>query len=179
MDTAISEILSAIGEDINRHGLKDTPLRARKAWRELTSGYEQSLTEIVGDAVYNIDNSAMVMVNEIELYSLCEHHLLPFFGNCHVAYIPNKKIIGLSKIPRIVDMFSKRLQVQERLCHEIAAAIQQATNALGVAVAIDAKHMCMMMRGIKKQKPAMQTTCFLGEFEKQFDLRREFLMQLK
>jgi GTP cyclohydrolase IA len=177
MESAISEILSAIGEDINRQGLRDTPLRARKAWRKLTSGYTQSLDDIVGDAIYDIDNSAMVIVKDIEFYSLCEHHLLPFYGSCHVAYIPNQKIIGLSKIPRIVDMFARRLQVQERLCHEIANAISQATGALGVAVSINSQHLCMMMRGVQKQSASMSSSCFLGNFKENYQLRAEFLQQ--
>jgi GTP cyclohydrolase IA len=178
MDSAISEILSAIGEDINREGLIDTPLRARKSWKELTSGYHQNIDHLVGDAIYNIKTSDMVIVKDIEFYSLCEHHLLPFFGNCQVAYIPNNKIIGLSKIPRIVDMFSKRLQVQERLCQEIADAIATVTGAKGVAVAINSKHLCMMMRGVQKQNSSMSSSCYLGSFKENFHLRSEFLQQI-
>ena len=176
METTIAEIINAIGEDINRQGLRDTPLRARKAWRDLTAGYAQRLPEIVGDAIYDIENSDMVIVKDIEFYSLCEHHLLPFFGSCHVAYIPNKKIIGLSKIPRIVDMFAKRLQVQERLCNEIASAVKQVTGAVGVAVLINSQHLCMMMRGVQKQSASMSTSCFLDQF-KDSNLRSEFLSQ--
>ena len=151
MEKQFASIIEAIGEDLTRPGLGDTPKRAAKAFEFITRGYNQSLEEIVNGAIFPSDTDEMVVVSNIELYSLCEHHLLPFLGHAHVAYLPRGKVIGLSKIARIVDMYARRLQIQENLSRQIAEAIMQVTGALGVAVVIEAKHMCMMMRGVEKQ----------------------------
>lgn len=175
MEKAYSTILEQIGEDLNRPGLVDTPKRAAKAFKFLTQGYEQSVESIVNNAVFPSDASEMVVVKDIELYSLCEHHLLPFIGKAHVAYIPSGKVLGLSKLARIVDMFARRLQIQENLTTEIAHCIQNVTQAQGVAVVIEAKHMCMMMRGVEKQNSVMMTSAMLGEFRDRQETRNEFL----
>ncbi|WP_312145125.1 GTP cyclohydrolase I FolE, partial [Stutzerimonas kunmingensis] len=156
------EILSGVGENPEREGLRDTPQRAAKAMQYLCGGYNRSLEEIVNGALFASDNDEMVIVKDIELYSLCEHHMLPFIGKAHVAYIPTGRVLGLSKIARIVDMFARRLQIQENLTRQIAEAIQEATGAAGVAVVIEAKHMCMMMRGVEKQNSVMNTSVMLG-----------------
>ncbi|NVJ49547.1 MAG: GTP cyclohydrolase I FolE [Gammaproteobacteria bacterium] len=173
------QILLELGEDPNRDGLKDTPNRAAKAMRFLTRGYQESLEQVVNNAIFESDNDEMVIVKDIELYSLCEHHLLPFIGKCHVAYIPTGKVIGLSKIARIVDMFARRLQIQENLTKQIADAVQQVTHASGVAVIVEAKHMCMMMRGVEKQNSVMTTSVMLGQFRKSTATRTEFLKLVK
>lgn len=170
-----TEILGLLGEDVNREGLRDTPKRAAKAMQYLCRGYEQSLDEIVNGALFASDNDEMVIVRNIELYSLCEHHLLPFIGKAHVAYIPTGKVLGLSKVARIVDMFARRLQIQENLTRQIAEAIQSVTDAAGVAVVIEAKHMCMMMRGVEKQNSVMNTSVMLGAFRESVNTRQEFL----
>jgi len=174
-----ASILTEIGEDLNRDGLKDTPKRAAKAMQFLTRGYNQSLEEVVNGAIFESDNDEMVIVKDIELYSMCEHHMLPFIGKCHVAYLPTGKVIGLSKIARIVDMFGRRLQIQENMTKQIAEAIMDVTKASGVGVIIEAKHMCMMMRGVEKQNSVMTTSVMLGAFRSKPATRSEFLTLIK
>ncbi|MEK1906506.1 MAG: GTP cyclohydrolase I FolE [Pseudomonas sp.] len=169
------EILLGLGENPEREGLLDTPKRAAKAMQYLCHGYQQSLEEIVNGALFASDNDEMVIVRDIELYSLCEHHLLPFIGKAHVAYIPTGKVLGLSKVARIVDMYARRLQIQENLTRQIADAIQSVTHAAGVAVVIEAQHMCMMMRGVEKQNSQMFTSVMLGAFRESTNTRQEFL----
>ncbi|WP_271409103.1 GTP cyclohydrolase I FolE [Pseudomonas sp. Q1-7] len=169
------DILHGLGEDPDREGLRDTPSRAAKAMRYLCHGYGQNLEEIVNGALFASDNDEMVTVKDIELYSLCEHHLLPFIGKAHVAYIPTGKVLGLSKVARIVDMFARRLQIQENLTRQIADAVQRVTGAAGVAVVIEAQHMCMMMRGVEKQNSVMSTSVMLGAFRESQNTRHEFL----
>ena len=171
--------LQAIGEDPRREGLRDTPQRAAKAFRFLTQGYTQNLDEIVNGAIFASENSEMVIVRDIELHSLCEHHLLPFLGKAHVAYLPAGKVIGLSKIPRIVDMYARRLQIQENLTQQIAHCLQSVTAAEGVAVVIEAKHLCAMMRGVQKQNSSMTTSSMLGRFRDDARTRAEFLQLLR
>lgn len=175
MEKNIKQLLKTLGEDVDRQGLKDTPKRAAESFRYLTKGYRENLDQIINNAIFDSDNDEMIIVKDIELYSLCEHHLLPFFGRCHVGYLPNKKIIGLSKIPRIVDVFARRFQVQENLTKQIAETILKYTNARGVGVVIEAKHLCMMMRGVEKQNSVMKTSCMLGTFRKDISTRSEFL----
>lgn len=170
-----SSILTGLGEDISREGLVDTPKRAAKAMQYLCRGYNQTLEEVVGEALFTSDNSEMVLVKNIELYSLCEHHMLPFIGKAHVAYMPKGKVLGLSKVARIVDMFARRLQIQENMTRQIAEAIEQVTGAAGVAVVIEAQHMCMMMRGVEKQNSSMVTSVMLGQFRASDATRAEFL----
>ncbi|WP_419712006.1 GTP cyclohydrolase I FolE [Pseudomonas sp. NFX224] len=169
------EILTGLGENPDREGLRDTPVRAAKAMQYLCHGYGQSVEEIVNGALFASDNDEMVIVDNIELYSLCEHHMLPFIGKAHVAYIPTGKVLGLSKIARLVDMFARRLQIQENLTRQIAEAVQQVTGAAGVAVVIEARHMCMMMRGVEKQNSTMNTSVMLGAFRESSNTRQEFL----
>ena len=175
MDQYFRKIIEGIGENPNREGLLKTPQRASKAFEFFTQGYKKNINDILNGAVFTSDNDEMVMVKNIELYSLCEHHLLPFFGQAHVGYIPNGKIIGLSKIARIVDMYARRLQVQENLTKQIASTLMDVTGALGVGVVIEAKHLCMMMRGVEKQNSLMKTSCLLGSFRKDDATRKEFL----
>lgn len=177
MDTSklYAEIISSIGEDIKRDGLLKTPERASKALQFLTQGYNQNLTEIINDAIFESDNDEMVIVKDIELYSLCEHHLLPFVGKAHVGYLPQGKVLGLSKIARITDMFARRLQIQENLTKQIAEAIQEATGAKGVGVVIEAQHFCMMMRGVQKQHSWTTSSMMLGAFKNNQNTRQEFL----
>ncbi|MGH8433123.1 MAG: GTP cyclohydrolase I FolE [Pseudomonas sp.] len=169
------EILLGLGENPEREGLLDTPQRAAKAMHYLCHGYAQNLEEIVNGALFASDNDEMVIVKDVELYSLCEHHLLPFIGKAHVAYIPTGKVLGLSKVARIVDMYARRLQIQESLTRQIAEAIQEVTRAAGVAVVIEAQHMCMMMRGVEKQNSTMDTSVMLGAFRESYNTRHEFL----
>ncbi|MDN3220819.1 GTP cyclohydrolase I FolE [Pseudomonas nunensis] len=169
------EILIGLGENPDREGLQDTPMRAAKAMQYLCHGYEQSVEEIVNGALFSSDTDEMIIVADIELYSLCEHHMLPFIGKAHVAYIPTGKVLGLSKIARLVDMFARRLQIQENLTRQIAEAVQHVTDAAGVAVVIEAKHMCMMMRGVEKQNSTMNTSVMLGAFRESSNTRQEFL----
>ena len=173
------EILESIGEDPQRQGLLKTPARAARAFEFITQGYRQSVEEIVNDAIFDSDASEIVLVKDIELYSMCEHHLLPFIGKAHVAYIPNGKVIGLSKVARIVDVFARRLQIQEQLTTQVADAIMRTLHPDGVAVVIEAKHLCMMMRGVEKQNSIMTTSCLLGSFKEDARTRSEFLALLK
>ena len=170
--------LTLLGEDTKREGLVDTPKRYAKAMRFLTSGYDKKIKDVVGTALFSEDSSEIVIVRDIELFSLCEHHLLPFYGKAHVAYIPNGKIIGLSKIPRIVDVFARRLQVQERLTSQISSTLMEVLNPLGVAVIIEADHMCMMMRGVQKQNSSTVTSSMLGVFRTDPTTRQELLSLL-
>ncbi len=171
----VENILKELGEDPSRDGLLRTPMRAEKAMRFLCSGYYTNLEEIVNNALFDVEYDEMVVVKDIEFYSLCEHHMLPFYGKMHVAYLPNKKVIGLSKIPRIVDMFARRLQVQERLTQQIAHAIQEVLDTKGVGVIADAQHFCMMMRGVEKQCSSTATSAMLGDFRTNKATRDEFL----
>ena len=179
MEEHWAKIIEAIGEDMNRPGLKDTPKRAAKAFEFLTRGYEQSVDAVVNDALFPSDSSEMIIVQDVELYSLCEHHLLPFIGKCHVAYIPTGKVLGLSKVARIVDLYARRLQIQEALTSQIAETIMAVTEAEGVGVIIEAQHMCMMMRGVEKQNSIMKTSAMLGCFRNEQKTREEFLSLLQ
>ncbi len=170
----VRSMLTSLGEDPDRDGLIQTPHRFEKAMQYLTSGYKQSLAKLVNGALFDVDYDEMVIVKDIEFYSLCEHHMLPFFGKVHVAYLPDRKVIGLSKIPRIIDMFARRLQVQERLTHQIAEAIQEVTSPKGVGVIVEARHFCMMMRGVEKQSSSTVTSTMLGGFRTK-ETRAEFL----
>lgn len=175
MEKAYATILEHTGEDLNRPGLIDTPKRAAKAMKYLTHGYEKNLEEVVNGAIFPSDIDELILVKDIELYSLCEHHMLPFIGKCHVGYLPTGKVLGLSKVARIVDMYARRLQIQENLTKEIAQAIMEVTNASGVAVIVEAKHMCMMMRGVEKQNSSMKTSVMLGTLRSDPRTRTEFL----
>jgi GTP cyclohydrolase I len=179
MEQHWAKIIEAIGEDLDRPGLADTPKRAAKAFEFLTRGYTQSVDEVVNNALFPSDSSEMILVQDVELYSLCEHHLLPFIGKCHVAYIPTGKVLGLSKVARIVDLYARRLQIQEALTSQIAETIMQVTNAEGVGVIIEAQHMCMMMRGVEKQNSVMKTSAMLGCFRSEQKTREEFLSLLQ
>ena len=179
LEDAYRTLLEAIGEDVDREGLRRTPVRAARALEFLTQGYRQDLDEIINDAVFASDASEIILVKDIELYSLCEHHLLPFIGRAHVAYIPNGKVIGLSKVARIVDVFARRLQIQENLTTQIAESLMGCLEPSGVAVVVEAKHLCMMMRGVEKQNSVMKTSCLLGTFKDDARTRSEFLSLLK
>ncbi len=178
LECSFLEILGAVGEDPQREGLLKTPSRAARALEFLTAGYRQSLDEIVNDAIFGSEASEIVLVKDIELYSMCEHHLLPFIGKAHVAYIPSGKVVGLSKVARIVDMFARRFQIQENLTTQIADALMHTLQPLGVGVVIEAKHLCMMMRGVEKQNSVMTTSCLLGSFKEDARTRSEFLALL-
>jgi GTP cyclohydrolase I len=175
MQQIYAELLTRIGEDPTRDGLLNTPRRMEKSMAFLTQGYNQSVEEVLHGALFDVDYDEMVIVKDIEFYSLCEHHLLPFFGKAHVAYVPQGKVIGLSKLPRIVDVFARRLQVQERLTHQVAEAISDAIHPQGVAVVMEADHLCMMMRGVQKQHSRTVTSAMLGVFKSQPQTRTEFL----
>lgn len=175
LEDLFTNILKNLGEDPSRQGLVKTPLRAAKAMEFLTSGYHQDIDELLNEAIFDENYDEMVIVKEIEFYSLCEHHILPFWGKCHVGYLPRNRIIGLSKIPRIVDMFSRRLQVQERLTREIAEALETALDPRGVAVVMEGQHLCMMARGVEKQAPRMTTNVMRGAFREDSSTRAEFL----
>ena len=179
MQDLIRQLLTELGENPDREGLARTPLRVEKALRFLTSGYHADIHEVLNNALFTVDYSEMVIVKDIDFYSLCEHHLLPFFGKCHVAYIPNSRVIGLSKIPRIVDVFARRLQIQERMTNEIAQTILQAIDPRGVAVVCEGTHLCMSMRGVEKQNSFAVTSAMLGIFRDNARTRMEFLELIK
>ena len=178
MEESFLELLQAIGEDPSREGLLRTPTRAARAFEFLTNGYRQSLDDVVNGAIFESDASEIILVKDIELYSLCEHHLLPFIGRAHVAYIPNGKVIGLSKVARLVDVFARRLQIQENLTVQIADALMKTLRPAGVGIVVEAKHLCMMMRGVEKQNSVMKTSCLLGTFKEDARTRSEFLSLL-
>ena len=179
MLAAVTNLLANIGEDPKREGLRRTPLRVAKSLKFLTHGYQDNAREVLQAAVFESDTDEMVIVKDIELYSLCEHHMLPFFGRAHVAYLPRKKIVGLSKLARVVDVFARRLQVQERLTTQIAEAVAEALNPRGAGVVIEAQHLCMMMRGVNKQNSSTVTSCMLGTFRSDPKTRQEFLEILR
>jgi GTP cyclohydrolase I len=175
MQEIIRQLLSELGEDASREGLLDTPKRVEKSLRFLTGGYQADVDEVLNNALFSVDYNEMVIVKDIDFYSLCEHHLLPFFGKCHVAYIPNGKVVGLSKIPRLVDIFSRRLQVQERLTNQIAETILAKVGPIGVGVVLEGQHLCMSMRGVEKQNSVAVTSAMLGTFRSDARTRAEFL----
>ncbi|MDQ3118744.1 MAG: GTP cyclohydrolase I FolE [Verrucomicrobiota bacterium] len=179
LERSFTEVLEAVGEDPQREGLLKTPGRAARAFEFLTQGYRQTVEEIVNQAIFDSAASEIVLVKDIELYSMCEHHLLPFIGRAHVGYIPNGKVIGLSKVARIVDVFARRLQIQEQLTTQVADALMDALQPGGVAVVIEARHLCMMMRGVEKQNSTMTTSCLLGSFKDDARTRAEFFSLLK
>lgn len=179
MDNTYKTLIEKIGEDPAREGLRATPARAAKAMGFLTSGYGKTAEEVLGDALFSSQSDEMVVVKNIELYSLCEHHILPFFGTCHIGYIPNGKVMGLSKMARIVEVFARRLQIQEHLTMQIAESVQELSMARGVGVVVQAKHLCMMMRGVEKQNSEMTTSCMLGVFRSDSQTRSEFLTLIK
>ena len=175
IEPSIRELIKQVGEDPDRDGLSDTPRRVSKAFRELTRGYQQDPHEVLRSALFDVSYDEMVIVKDIEVFSLCEHHLLPFFGKIHIAYIPNKKVIGLSKTARLVDIFARRFQIQERLTQQVAETIQEAIKPAGVGVVCEAQHLCMMMRGVEKQHSSTITSAMLGEFRTNHQTREEFL----
>ncbi len=179
MEDLFKQLILKVGENPAREGLRRTPQRAAKAYEFLTAGYRQNLDEVLNGAIFESECDEMVIVKHIELYSLCEHHLLPFIGKCHVAYIPKGKVIGLSKIARIVDVFARRMQIQENLTRQIAEAIQHYTQPQGVGVVVEARHLCMMMRGVQKQNSVMTTSCMLGSFRTENSTRSEFLSLIR
>ncbi|MDZ8117364.1 GTP cyclohydrolase I FolE [Pontiella agarivorans] len=175
MEHLYQEILSSVGEDPSREGLLDTPKRAAKAMEFLTKGYHQKLEDVINDAIFTVEDNHMIIVKDIELYSLCEHHMLPFFGKCHIGYIPEGKVLGVSKLARIVDHFARRLQIQERLTNQVATTLMNTVTPEGVGVVIEAQHLCMMMRGVEKQNSCMVTSAMLGSFRRDQSTRNEFL----
>jgi GTP cyclohydrolase I len=175
MQTLVRQLLIELGEDPNREGLQKTPLRVAQALSFLTHGYRTDFAQVINSALFTQDTSSMVIVKDIELYSLCEHHMLPFFGRCHIGYIPNGKVFGVSKLARLVDMHARRLQLQERLTEDISREIMQSIDAKGVGVLIEARHLCMMMRGVEKQNSTMVTSSVLGVFRDHLATREEFL----
>lgn len=179
MEDIFRKLIIDAGEDPARQGLKDTPARAARAYAFLTKGYAEDINKVINGAIFTSDNDEMIIVKDIEMYSLCEHHLLPFFGKCHVGYIPRGKVLGLSKVARIVDMFARRFQIQENLTKQIADTIMEFTDARGVGVVIDAQHLCMMMRGVEKQNSVMKTSCMLGTFRSNSSTRSEFLSLIR
>jgi GTP cyclohydrolase I len=179
MKDIYKELLLKIGENPEREGLINTPNRAMKAMEFLTQGYQQKLEEVINNAIFSVEDNHMVIVKDIELYSLCEHHILPFFGKCHIGYIPEGKVLGVSKLARIVDLFARRLQIQERLTNQVAGSIMKTLAPEGVGVVIEAKHLCMMMRGVEKQNSCMVTSAMLGSFRSDRATRNEFLQLIK
>lgn len=179
MQKQVTEILQFLGEDPNREGLINTPKRVEKAYQYLTRGYHQNLEEVINGAIFESESDEMIIVRDIEFFSLCEHHMLPFFGKCHIGYIPKGKIFGVSKLARIVDMFARRLQIQERLTTQISSAIMETIDAEGVGVVCEAQHLCMRMRGVEKQNSIMTTSSMLGSFRKEASTRQEFLRLIK
>ena len=179
MEEIITSLLKAIGEDPQREGLLDTPKRVGKAWQFITQGYRLSVDQIVNDAIFNVEENHMIIVKDVEIYSLCEHHLLPFFGRCHIGYIPNGRVLGVSKLARIADLFARRLQIQERLTNQVADSIMEVLEPEGVGVVIEAQHLCMMMRGVEKQNSRMITSAMLGTFRSCQSTRNEFLQLIK
>ena len=179
MQQQIKDILVEIGEDPEREGLVKTPERVEKAWQFLTRGYHQDLDKVINGAIFEAESDDMIIVRNIEFFSMCEHHMLPFFGRCYVGYIPKKKILGVSKIARIVDMFARRLQIQERLTRQVADSIMESVDAEGVGVVCEAQHLCMQMRGVEKQHSVMTTSAMLGTFRKEAETRQEFLKLIR
>jgi GTP cyclohydrolase I len=179
MEELIRELLKEIGEDPSREGLEKTPSRVAKAWEYLASGYKQDVHDVLNEALFSEEYDEMVVVKDIDFYSMCEHHLLPFFGKCHIAYMPSKRIVGLSKMPRLVEMFARRLQVQERLTTQIAQTLQDVLQPRGVAVVVEALHMCMLMRGVEKQNSKAVTSAMLGQFRDRPETRAEFMELIK
>ena len=179
MQQQIKDILIEIGEDPEREGLVKTPERVEKAWQFLMRGYSQDLEKVINGAVFEAESDDMIIVRNIEFFSMCEHHMLPFFGRCYVGYIPKKKILGVSKIARIVDMFARRLQIQERLTRQVADSIMESIDAEGVGVVCEAQHLCMQMRGVEKQHSVMTTSAMLGTFRKEAETRQEFLKLIR
>jgi GTP cyclohydrolase I len=175
IQSLIAQLLSTLGEDPAREGLLETPKRVEKSLKFLTSGYQQDIDTVLNNAFFQVNDAEMVILRDINFFSLCEHHLLPFFGKCHIAYIPNKRVVGLSKLPRIVEVFCRRLQIQEQLTMQIAETIMEKVAPLGVAVVIEAKHLCVMMRGVEKQNAEMVTSAMLGVFKSDPKTRSEFL----
>lgn len=175
LSSLTKSLIESIGEDPNREGLIKTPQRVAKAWDYFSKGYREKLDDVINEAIFNEDCSDMVVVRDIEFFSMCEHHMIPFFGRAHVGYLPNGKVIGLSKIPRIVDMFSRRLQVQERLTHQVANTLNDVLDPVGVAVVMEGRHLCMQMRGVAKQNSFASTSAMLGQFRKSSETRAEFL----
>jgi GTP cyclohydrolase I len=179
MERLIRDLIKEIGEDPNREGLEKTPARVAKAWEYLTAGYQQNVNDVLNEALFTEEYDEMVVVKDIDLYSVCEHHLLPFFGKCHIAYMPSRKIVGLSKLPRLVEMFARRLQVQERLTTQIAQTLNDVLQPRGVAVVIEALHLCMLMRGVEKQNSKAVTSAMLGAFRDRPETRAEFMELIK
>lgn len=179
MEKLVEQWLKAIGEDPTREGLLNTPGRVAEAWQFLTRGYRQDPKSVINDAIFTVDSNHMVIVKDIELYSLCEHHMLPFFGRCHIGYIPNGKVLGVSKLARATDLFARRLQIQERLTNQIAELIMETVSPEGVGVVIEAQHLCMMMRGVEKQNSNMITSAMIGSFRDSISTRNEFLQLIQ
>ncbi len=175
MEDIVRQWLQALGEDLNREGLRETPARVAEAWKYLMRGYTQSVAEEINDAIFSVEANHMIIIKDIEIFSMCEHHMLPFFGRCHIGYIPRGKVFGVSKLARIADMFARRLQLQERLTNQVARVVMDHIHPEGVGVVIEARHLCMMMRGVEKQNSSMVTSAMLGSFHDSVATRTEFL----